>query len=68
MMEKVAEERLVVDIPKDYMDILDFIKGNVHIPKKGIVSRALREYFYKHKNVLNVDKLEEFLVDFLEGK
>lgn len=62
------EERLVVDIPKDYMNILDFIKDNVHIPKKGIVSRALRDYFYKHKSVLNVDKAEEFLEGFLEGK
>lgn len=66
MTEK--EGRLVVDIPKDYMDILDFIKNNVHIPKKSIVSRALRDYFYKHQNVLNVDKAEEFLEGFLEGK
>ena len=68
MIERVAEERLVVDIPKDYMDILDFIKDNVHIPKKGIVSRALRDYFYKHKSLLNVGSLEEFLEGFLEGK
>jgi len=67
-MTKVAEERLVVDIPKEYMEILDFIKDNVHIPKKGIVSRALRDYIYKHKSLLNVDKLEEFLEGFLEGK
>lgn len=67
-MEKVAEARLVVDIPKDYMDILDFIKGNVNIPKKGIISRALRDYFYKHKDMLNVGKLEEFLEGYLEGK
>lgn len=67
-MVKVAEGRLVVDIPKEYMDILDFIRANVHIPKKGIISRALRDYFYKHKDMLNVDKLEEFLEGYLEGK
>jgi len=68
MIEKVDEKRLVVDIPKDYMDILDFIKSSTGVPKKGIISRALRDYFYKHKSVLTVGKLEEFLVSYLEGK
>ena len=63
-----GESRLVVDIPDGYMDFLDYIKGTVHIPKKGIVARALRDYIYKHRNVLREHKAEEFLVDFLEGK
>jgi hypothetical protein len=64
----IDEERLVVDIPKEYMSILDFIKENINISKKGIVSRALRDYFYKHRGFLKPDKLEEFLNEYLEGK
>ena len=66
--KNVEEARLVVDIPKGYMDILDTIKETIHVPKKGIVSRALRDYIYKHRNVMKVDKLEEFLEEYLEGK
>lgn len=62
------EIRLVVDIPIGYMKILDVIKGNASISKKGIVVRALRDYFYKHRKLLNVDKMEEFLVEYLEGR
>jgi hypothetical protein len=62
------ESRLVVDIPKDYMDILDFIRTTVHIPKKGIISRALRDYFYKHKDLLKQRDAETFLEKYLEGK
>lgn len=62
------EIRLVVDIPVGYMKILDVIKGNASISKKGIVIRALRDYFYKHRKLLNVDKMEEFLVEYLEGR
>ncbi len=63
-----GEERLVVDIPRDYMQILDFIRTTIHIPKKGIVSRALRDYFYKHRDLLKTGKQEEFLIKYLEGK
>lgn len=65
---KEGESRLVVDIPTEYMDILDYVRAAVHIPKKGIVSRALRDYFYKHKDVLKANKAEDFLIDYLEGK
>jgi len=68
MVERVAEERLVVDIPSEYMGILDYIKKNVNIPKKGIVSRALRDYFHKHKGLLRSRKFEEFLEEYLDGK
>lgn len=63
-----GEGRLIVDIPNEYLDILDIIKDRVHIPKKGIVSRALRDYFYKHRNVLKANKAEEFLIEYLDGK
>ena len=66
-MYMIKEERLVVDIPEGYMRILDNIKENINVPKKGIVTRALRDYFYKHRDVLKPDKLEEFLVEYLEG-
>jgi len=62
------ETRLVVDIPVGYMKMLDVIKGNAGIPKKGIVIRALRDYFYKHKKFLSTDRVEEFLVEYLEGR
>ena len=62
------ETRLVVDIPIGYMKILDVIKGNIHVSKKGIVCRALRDYFYKHRQLLKSDKIEEFLVEYLEGR
>jgi len=62
------EARLVVDIPKEYMEILDFIRETAHIPKKGIISRALREYFYKHKDMLKQRDAEAFLVEYLEGR
>ena len=62
------EARLVVDIPKEYMEILDFIRETIHIPKKGIISRALREYFYKHKDMLKQRDAEAFLVEYLEGR
>jgi len=68
LKELTNEIRLVVDIPVGYMKILDVIKGNASIPKKGIVIRALRDYFYKHRRLLNVDKMEEFLVEYLEGR
>ena len=63
-----TESRLVVDIPTEFMDILDFIKETIHIPKKGIVSRALRDYFYKHKDMLKQRDAEAFLIEYLEGK
>ena len=63
----IKEERLVVDIPEGYMRILDSIKKNTNIPKKGIVTRALRDYFYRHRDVLRPDKFEEFLIEYLEG-
>ena len=63
----IREERLVVDIPEGYMRILDSIKKNTNIPKKGIVTRALRDYFYRHRDVLRPDKFEEFLIEYLEG-
>lgn len=63
----VKEERLVVDIPEGYMRILDAIKEQINVPKKGIVTRALRDYFYKHRDILKPDKFEEFLVEYLEG-
>lgn len=50
------------------MDILDFIRETAHIPKKGIISRALRDYFYKHKELLRQKDAETFLVQYLEGK
>ena len=62
------EVRLVLYIPVGYMKILDVIKGNSSISKKGIVIRALRDYFYKHRKLLNVDKMEEFLIEYLEGR
>ena len=62
----IREERLVVDIPEGYMRILDSIKKNTNIPKKGIVTRALRDYFYRHRDVLRPDKFEEFLIEYLE--
>jgi len=62
----IKEERLVVDIPEGYMKILDSIKESVNIPKKGIVTRALRDYFYRHRDVLKPDKFEEFLIEYLE--
>lgn len=68
LKELDVEVRLVVDIPQGYMKILDVIKGNSSISKKGIVIRALRDYFYKHRRVLTVDKIEEFLVEYLEGR
>jgi len=68
MEELTNETRLVVDIPLGYMKILDVIKGNASISKKGIVIRALRDYFYKHRKLLNVDKMEEFLIEYLEGR
>lgn len=68
LKELTNETRLVVDIPIGYMKILDVIKGNISISKKGIVIRALRDYFYKHRRLLNVDKIEEFLVEYLEGR
>jgi len=61
------EARLVVDIPKEYMEILDFIRETIHIPKKGIISRALREYFYKHRDMLKQRDAEAFLIEYLEG-
>lgn len=63
-----GEKRLVVDIPDNYMDYLDYIKNTVHIPKKGIVSRALRDYFYRHRSILRAHKAEEFLIEYLEGR
>jgi hypothetical protein len=63
----VNEERLVVDIPEGYMRILDAIKEQINVPKKGIVTRALRDYFYKHRDLLKHDKFEDFLVEYLEG-
>lgn len=63
-----GEKRLVVDIPYTYMEYLDYIKNTVHIPKKGIVKRALRDYFYKHKDILKENKAEEFLIEYLEGR
>jgi len=63
----IKEERLVVDIPTGYMRILDGIKKNTNIPKKGIVTRALRDYFYRHRDVLRPDKFEDFLIEYLEG-
>lgn len=63
-----GEGRLVVDIPMEYMDILNFIRASVHIPKKGIVARALRDYFYKHRSVLKENTAEEFLIKYLEGQ
>jgi len=68
LKELDVEVRLVVDIPQGYMKILDVIKGNVSVSKKGIVIRALRDYFYKHRKLLTVDKMEEFLVEYLEDK
>lgn len=68
LKELDIEVRLVVDIPVGYMKILDVIKGNSSISKKGIVIRALRDYFYKHRRLLNVDKMEEFLIEYLEGR
>lgn len=68
MEELTNETRLVVDIPVGYMKMLDIIKENISISKKGIVIRALRDYFYKHKRFLTVDKLEEFLIEYLEGR
>lgn len=65
---KEGESRLVVDIPDNYMDYLDYIRNTVHIPKKGIVKRALQDYFYKHRNILREHKAEEFLIEYLEGK
>ncbi len=62
------EARLVVDIPKEYMEILDFIRDTVHIPKKGIISRALRDYFFKHKDMLKQRDAEAFLEEYLEGQ
>ena len=67
-LELTRDVRLVVDIPLGYMKILDVIKGNSSISKKGIVIRALRDYFYKHRRLLNVDKMEEFLIEYLEGR
>lgn len=64
---KEGERRLVVDIPEKYMDYLDYIRSEIHVPKKGIVKRALRDYFYKHRNILRENKAEEFLVKYLEG-
>lgn len=50
------------------MEILDFIRETMHIPKKGIISRALREYFYKHRDMLKQRDAEAFLVEYLEGR
>jgi len=65
---KPKEARLVVDIPTEYMEILDFIRETIHIPKKGIISRALRDYFYKHKDMLKQRDAEAFLIEYLEGR
>lgn len=64
---KDGESRLIVDIPEKYAEYLDYIRREVHIPKKGIVQRALRDYFYKHRKILRENKAEEFLVKYLEG-
>lgn len=52
------------------MKILDKIKDELHVPKKGIVEKALLDYFYKHfgdKKVLDSKTLDEFLSNYLEG-
>ena len=63
-----GESRLVVDIPEKYAEYLDYIKNTIHIPKKGIVKRALRDYFYKHRKILRENRAEEFLIKYLGGE